>query len=209
MRNIFEKLTNKKIILLSLGLVLLMALVTLLYVYKIVNETIFTIVIFLLLITFSTFTSTLFQRHLTKKMDEKKKGKKYTITKSLAFDIPFKELKANFGSVSLYLENKVLYSLVKVDDPDLFFSEEQQQVKYNIDKKKYNKMIQFYLFDVKDYNLFKKISIINYQSKNFYVGSFIVDNDNKIIYQSDAVPTNDEYKEVYNNFLKLLGLDQE
>ena len=209
MFNFFNNLSKKKIILISIGLVLLMGLVTVLYIYNIVNDTVFTVVLFILLITFSTFTSTLFQRHLTKKMLDKKKGTNLTITRPISFINPLKQIKANYGEVQIYLENKVLYSLVLVNNTEIFFSEEQQQVKYNVDKKKYDKMIQFYLFDVKEYDLFRKISILNYQSKNFYVGSFIVDNTNKVAYQTDKVLPNKEYKEVYDKFISLLGLGQD
>ena len=174
MFNKLEKLSKKKIILISVGLILLMGLTTVLYIYKFLNETVFTIVLFLLLITFSTFTSTLFQRHLNKKMEDKKKGEKLKITRPISFINPLKQLKANFGEVQLYLKDKVLYSLILVNDTNVFFSEDQQQVKYNIDKKKYDKMIQFYLFDIKDYNSFRKISILNYQSKILIIRKMMI-----------------------------------
>ena len=69
-------------------------------------------------------------------------------------------------------------------------------------------MIQFYIFNEKDYNYFRKISIVNYQSKNFYVGSFIFNEVDKTIYQSDNVARNDEYKDIYDNFFKLLNISE-
>ena len=114
------------------------------------------------------------------------------------------------ADLDLYLEDKALYSLIKVNDVELFFSEDQQQIKFNIDKKKYDKLIQFYIFDTKDESLFRKISILNYQSKTFYVGSFIVNEISKTIYQTDNVKPNDEYQNLYNHFLELINvsLDQ-
>ena len=95
---------------------------------------------------------------------------------------------------------------MKVTDAETFFSNDQQQVKYNVDTKKYNRLIQFYLFDVKDYDYFRKISIINYQSDKFYVASFIVDDESKTIYQSDNVARNEEYEPIYKEFLKLINV---
>ena len=56
--------------------------------------------------------------------------------------------------------------------------------------------------------MFRKISILNYQAKNFYVGSFILDDINKEIYQTDYIEPNDEYKGLYENFIKLLSLEK-
>ncbi len=207
MFNLFKGLSNKKIILISIILLLLMAGVVVLYSYKLLNETFFLIIMFVLLMSFSTLTSQLWQRHFEKKLAEKKKGKIYTFNSSVYLKNTTKSLKSNFGTVDLYLENKTLYTLITVNDSEAFFSEESQQVKYNIDRKKYDRLIQFYLFDVKDISLLRKISILNYQSKNFYVGSFIVDNINKTIYQTDDVKPSEEYQNLYDNFLKLLDLN--
>jgi hypothetical protein len=147
-------------------------------------------------------------RRIQKKMIDKKKSKVYPYSGQLEFEKSLKSLKANYGTVNLYLENKVLYVLIKVKDADIFFSEEQQQIKYNVDKNKYNKLIQFYIFDDKDSEYFRKISVINYQSKNFYVGSFINNEINKTIYQSDNVERNEDYQAVYDNFLKLLNINK-
>lgn len=209
MLNFFNRFSNKKLILILSALVVLMVGVVVLYAYSLLNETIFTVVLFLLIIAFSTITSSMMQRHLQKKFDNKKKGKVYSFNEKITFAKPLKSLNANFGKVDLYLENKVLYVLIDVKDAEVFFSEEQQQVKYNVDKKKYDKLIQFYIFDNKDYSYFRKISIINYQSENFYVGSFIIDNDNKTIYQSDNVKRNDEYQPIYDNFLKLINITKD
>lgn len=207
MLNLFKNLSNKKIILISIGLLLLMGGVVVLYAFRLIQETFFIIVLFILLMIFSTLTSQLWQRHFQKKLDDKKKGKKHTFIGDIQFKKPLKNLKANFGTVDLYLEEKTLYTLITVNDSELFFSEDQQQVKYNIDRKKYDKLIQFYIFDVKDSSLFRKISILNYQSKKFYVGSFIVDKEEKTIYQTDNVKPNEDYQNIYDNFFKLLDLN--
>ena len=206
MFNLFKSFSAKKILLFCGIILLLMIGVIILYIYRLLPETAFTIIFFLLIIVFSSLTSTLVNRRIEKKMYDKKKSEVYSVTGDLEFSRSLKTLKANFGTIDLYLENKVLYVLIKVNDADIFFSEEQQQVKYNVDKNKYDKLIQFYIFDEKDYNYFRKISIVNYQSKNFYVGSFIYDELDKTIYQSDNVARNDEYKEIYDNFFELLNI---
>jgi hypothetical protein len=155
---------------------------------------------------FSTISSALMQRKLLKKMNNKKRGQNINFSNELEFKNPLKEFKLNYGKVELYLENKVLYSLIKVEDPVIFFSDEQQKQTYNIDSKKYNKAIQFYVFDTLDDNLFRKISIFNYQAKNFYVASFIIDYNEKVFYQTDNVKPNEEYKDLYDNFIKLITL---
>ena len=207
MLNLFKNLSNKKILLISGGLFLLMVGVVVLYIFKIFNETVFTIILFLLIMLFSSFTSTLMQRKIQKRLEDKKKSQMYRYTSELAFSEPTKRLKANYGLVDLYLEERVLYVLIKVKDTDVFFSKEQQQVKYNIDTKKYDKLIQFYIFDTKDHELYRKISIINYQAEKFYVGSFIFDNETKTIYQTDNVKRNEEYESIYNQFLKLINVE--
>ena len=200
-----NKYTNKQLVLFLILDFLLGISVLVLYIFRLIPEVVFIVGLFILLMIFSTFSSALMQRKLLKKMNNKKKGQKITFTNKLEFENPYKEFKLNYGKVELYLENKVLYSLIKVEDPIIFFSDEQQKATYNIDSKKYNKAIQFYIFDTLDDNLFRKISIFNYQAKNFYVASFIVDYNEKVFYQTDNVKPNEEYKVVYDNFIKLIG----
>ena len=207
MFNLFSKLTKKQILLICGILLLLMVGVITLYIFNLISETIFTVLLFILIIVFTSLTSTLIQRKIEKRMEDKKKGKLLTFEGDLSFSKPLKTIKSNYGKVELYLNNNILYALIHVRDAETFFSEEQQQVKYNVDTRKYNKLIQFYIFDNKDYNLFRKISIINYQSDKFYVGSFIADYELKTIYQSDNVKRNEEYEPIYNEFLKLINVE--
>jgi hypothetical protein len=156
--------------------------------------------------TFSTFTSQLWQRHFQKKLDNKRKGKVYTYSQELELENPLKHLKANYGTIDLYLENKTLYSLFHIKDGALFFSEEQEAVKFKVDPKKYDKAIQFYMFDKSNIDLYRKISILNYQAEKFYVASFIVDFVNKNLYQTDEVKRTEIYEKVFEDFLNLIGI---
>lgn len=208
MLNIFKNFTTKKKLILTGIVFFLMIGVVVLYFFRLINDVFFTISLFILIMIFSTVTSSMIQRRFQKRLEEKKKGKPYNFTNNVEFKNPIKTIKANYGKVDLYLENKVLYTLVTVDDAETFFSNDQQQIKFNIDQRKYNKLIQFYIFDIKDSNLFKKISIINYQAKNFYIGSFIIDNFSHQIYQTDKVKPNDEYQPLFDKFIELLELQQ-
>lgn len=208
MFNLYTKSSSKKVILYFLASLLLIGGVIVLYIFKLINETVFTIGLFVLLMISSTFTSTLIQRRVQKRIENKKKGILYTVLHEVEFNNPLKRIKTNYGKVDLFLEDKCLYSLITVRDVEAFFSEDQQQVKFNVDQKKYDKLVQFYIFNVKDSSLFRKISILNYQAKNFYVGSFILDDINKEIYQTDYIEPNDEYKGLYENFIKLLSLEK-
>lgn len=199
-----QKYTNKQLILFLILDFLLGGLVLVLYIFRLIPEVVFIVGLFILLMIFSTFSSALMQRRIVKKMNNKKRGQDINFSNNLEFKNPLKELKLNYGKVELYLDNKVLYSLIKVDDPYLFFSEDSQKTTYNIDSKKYNKAVQFYIFDTLDENLYRKISIFNYQAKNFYVASFIVDYNKKIIYQTDNVKPNEEYQNLYDNFINLI-----
>lgn len=207
MLNIFKNLTTKKKLIISGVIFLLMAGVVTLYVFELINDTLFTIGLFILLMIFTTITSSIIQNRMQKRLENKKKGKPYTFSDSFKLKNITKQIKTDYGTIDLYLENRVLYSLIMINDGEAFFNS-QHQVKFDIDQKKYNKLIQFYVFDKKDENLFRKISIINYQAKNFYVGSFIIDNLNNTIYQTDKVIPNEEYKKVFDNFIKLLELEQ-
>ena len=209
MFNLFKNLSKKQILFICGGLLLLMVGVIVLYIFNLITETFFTVGLFLLIIFFTSLTSSLIQRKIEKKLEDKKKGKIHKFEGNLSFDKPLKVLKSNYGNVEVYVADKVLYALVKVESAEIFFSEEQQQVKYNVDTKKYNKLIQFYLFDVNDYAYFRKISIINYQSDKFYVASFIADYELKTIYQSDDVKRNAEYEPIYNEFLKLINISED
>ena len=200
-----NKYSNKQLLLFLILDFLLGCLVLVLYIFKLIPEVVFIVGLFILLMIFSTFSSALMQRKLIKKMNNKKRGQNINFVDKLEFKNPLKELKLNYGKVELYLENKVLYSLIKVDDPVIFFSDEQQKATYNVDSKKYNKAIQFYIFDTLDDNLFRKISIFNYQAKNFYVASFIVDYEEKVFFQTDKVEPNNDYKEIYNNFINIIS----
>lgn len=201
-----NKYSNKQLLLFLVLDFLLGCSVLILYIFKLIPEVVFIVGLFILLMVFSTISSALMQRKLLKKMNNKKRGQNINFSTELEFKNPLKEFKLNYGKVELYLENKVLYSLIKVEDPVIFFSDEQQKQTYNIDSKKYNKAIQFYIFDTLDDNLFRKISIFNYQAKNFYVASFIIDYNEKVFYQTDNVKPNEEYKDLYDNFIKLITL---
>ena len=201
-----NKYSNKQLLLFLVLDFLLGCSVLILYIFKLIPEVVFIVGLFILLMVFSTISSALMQRKLLKKMNNKKRGQNINFSNELEFKNPLKEFKLNYGKVELYLENKVLYSLIKVEDPVIFFSDEQQKQTYNIDSKKYNKAIQFYIFDTLDDNLFRKISIFNYQAKNFYVASFIIDYNEKVFYQTDNVKPNEEYKDLYDNFIKLITL---
>lgn len=206
MLNMFNKLSNKVIYLILAGLFLIAGGTVVLYIYRIFNETIFTIVLFVCLMAFSTFTSVLMQRSMMKKMDKKRRSETYTFDKEIKFLKPLKEMKVNYGHAEIYLENKTLYSLFHIKDGNLFFSEEQESVKFKVDTKKYDKAIQFYLFDNSNIDLYRKITILNYQAEKFYVASFLVDYENKTLYQTDNVARNEIYEEVYQDFLNLIGM---
>lgn len=200
-----NKLTNKQLILISLFDLLLSAGVILLYAFNCINQTVFTIVLFILIMIFTTATSAIMQRKMLAKMEMKKRGKTHYYDKEILLENTIKDFKLNYGTVSLYLEDKVLYSLIIVTDSNTFFSEQQQKAEYKI-KQKYDKSVQFYMFINPNSNLTTKISIFNYQAKNFYVGSFIVDNFNKCLFQSDNVKPNEEYQVLYDRFIELLNL---
>ena len=206
MFNLFKNLSNKLIVILAIVTFVLSGGVVLLYAFTdILDSTAFTIILFVLLMIFTSFTSTLINRSMDKRMDNKRKGPKLNY-KELCLKSPDKTIKANFGNLELQVVDKVLYVLIKVSDVDSFFSEDQQQIKYGIDKKKFNKLVQFYVFDEKNSALFRKISILNYQAKNFYVGSFMYNDKEKTIYQTDKVLPNEEYQKLYDNFLELLSI---
>lgn len=206
----FNKLSNKTIWILMGVDLLLAAGVIVLYFYKLFNETVFVILLFVILITFSTLSSTLMQRSLTKKMENKRKGKPYYYqNEEIILDKPLKEFKANYGKIELYLEDRVLYSLIKVTDANVFFSDSQQEIKYNVGEKKYDKAVQFYLFYTNESNLFRKISVFNYQAKNFYIASFIVDEKIKSLYQTDNVKPNEDFQKNYDRFIELLKVTNE
>lgn len=202
-----NRFTNKQLLLIALIDVLLSAGVILLYAFSIINQTIFTIVLFILIMIFTTSTSAIMQRKMLKKMELKKRGKTYYFDKDLMLENTLKDFKLNYGTVSLYLEDKVLYSLITVTDSNTFFSEQQQKAEYKI-KQKYDHSVQFFIFINPDSNLTTKISIFNYQAKNFYVGSFIVDTNNNCLYQADNVKPNEEYQNLYNRFIELLNLKE-
>ena len=64
MLNLFNKFSNKKILLISALLLLLMVGVVVLYIFHLLSETIFTVLLFILVMAFTTLTSELFQRKL-------------------------------------------------------------------------------------------------------------------------------------------------
>ena len=206
MGNLFKKLTNKTIVLICGGALLLMVGVVILFVFNLIDESFFTIALFILLMVFSTLTSVIWQRKFEKRLIEKKKGELYQVDGEIKFNNPLKIIKANYGEVSLYLADKTLYALIKVVDADTFFSEASQQIKYNVDKKKYDNLIQFYIFNPTDINMYKKISIINYQAENFYVGSFIFDGEDNTIFQTEYIKPTEVYEAIYQNFLELINI---
>lgn len=206
MLNMFSKLSNKVVYLILGGLALISAGVVFLYIYKIINETLFTIFLFICLMCFSMLTSLLMQRGMLKKMDKKRRSQLYTFNEEIKFNKPLKTAKVNYGNAEYYLENKTLYSLFHIKDGALFFSEEQEAVKFKVDPKKYDKAIQFYMFDKSNIDLYRKISILNYQAEKFYVASFIVDFENKNLYQTDEVKRTEIYEKVFEDFLNLIGI---
>ena len=71
MLNLFGKLTIKKTILFSIILFILMAGVVVLYIFRLINELVFTISLFILIMLFSSLTSSIIHKRVQKQ--EKRK----------------------------------------------------------------------------------------------------------------------------------------
>ena len=68
MFNLFSKLMKKQILLICGILLLLMVGVITLYIFNLISETIFTVLLFILIIVFTSLTSTLIQRKIESRM---------------------------------------------------------------------------------------------------------------------------------------------
>ena len=95
MFNLFNKLSKKQILIICTILLLLMVGVITLYIFNLISETIFTVLLFILIIVFTSLTSTLIQRKIEKKLEDKKKGKLLTFEGDLSFSMPLKTIKSN------------------------------------------------------------------------------------------------------------------
>ena len=206
MGKFFNGLSNKKILLLILSLMLIGAGFIVLYVFKLIENTLFIILLFIVLVTTSSLSSLLMNRHYQKKLDKKKRGKMYYTTNGLSLVGNTKEYVVNYGKVQFYFEKNVIYNLSIITNPELFFSDNQEEIKLKIDEKKYQKSVQFFVFDSKRKDLYRKISILNYQAKRFYVGSFIYDEKTQLFYQTDAVKPDKEFEPLIARMLELLNL---
>lgn len=206
MFRLFRTVSAKKIGLLILVDLILSAAVIVLYIYKLINQTVFTVLLFITLIALSFFTSALTERSFSKRLDKKRMKRKFEINKDeVSFFKPSKVKTTNFGEVSTYNEKNTLFILNKVYKPEIFFSEEQEKYDLKIDYNKYKFVLQFYIFESKDYELIKKIRILNYQAKKFYIASFIYNKENNMLLQTDDVKPNDDYEIKYQEFIELLN----
>ena len=203
-----QNLKNKYIIL-FIGLDLLIgAAIILLYYFKLVPQIVLTIGVFLVLITASSLSSIIMNRYFQKKLEKKKRGKLYQIKDNLSLKGKIKEFNVNYGKVQFLFETKYIYNLTIIENPELFFSDQQDEIKLNIDENKYQKSIQFFIFDVNRNDLYRKISILNYQAKKFYVASFMYDSEKKVMYQTDNVEPNEEFKKMFQRFIQLLNIEE-
>ena len=208
MVNFFQKLKNKQIVLFIIIDLLIGAGIVTLYFFKLIPQIVLTIGVFLVLITSSSFSSMLMSRHFQKKLDKKRRGKLYQVNDELKLKGKIKEFEVNYGKVQFFFESKNIYNLSYITNQEIFFSDEQENIKLNIDETKYNKSFQFFVFDSKRMDLYRKISILNYQAKRFYVASFMYDSELKTIYQTDAVLPNEEFQKLYKRFIQLLDLEE-
>lgn len=205
MFKLFRAMSAKKIGLFILINFMLAAGIIVLYIYRLINQTLFTVLLFIVLISISFLTSALTERSFNKRLDKKRMKRKFQINKSeVAFLKPFKVKTTNFGEVSTYNEKNTLFILNKVKKPELFFSEEQEKYDLKIDFNKYKYVLQFYIFEAKDYELIKKIRILNYQAKKFYIASFIYYQEDNLLVQTDDVKPNLDYEVKYQEFINLL-----
>ena len=204
----FRNLKNKQIVLFIIIDLLIGAGIVTLYFFKLIPEIVLTIGVFLVLITSSSFSSMLMSRHFQKKLDKKRRGKLYQVNDELKLKGKVKEFEVNYGKVQSFFESKNIYNLSYITNPEIFFSDDQENIKLNIDETKYNKSIQFFVFDSKRMDLYRKISILNYQAKRFYVASFMYDSDSKTIYQTDAVMPSEDFQKLYKRFIQLLDLEE-
>lgn len=178
-----------------------------LYVFRYIPETVFLIVLFIVLITSSFLSSSLMERHFRHRFDKKRRGKLYFCENAMLQDAT-KEQEVNYGYVQIKTVNRKAFFLTRVTNAGLFFSEEQGTANLKIDLKKFDKVIQFYIFDSKDSAYRQKMIILNYQAQNFYIGSFVYDEERKEIYQADNVVPNKEYESIYDEFIKMLKFQE-
>lgn len=208
MVNFVKNLKNRQIILFIVIDILIGAAIIALYYFKLVPQIVLTIGVFLVLITGSSLSSLLMNRHYQKKLEKKHRGKLYIVSDDLTLKGKIKEFNVNYGKVQFYFEGKNIYNLSYITNPEVFFSDDQENIKLRIDENKYEKSIQFFVFDNDRQDLYRKISILNYQAKKFYVASFMYDKVTKEIYQTDAVSPGDEFVNLYERFIDLLNFEE-
>lgn len=180
--------------------------VVILYINKLITQALFMIGLFILLLIFSSCTSAIFNRLIMKRINKKKKTRKFKVTTNTIDILDAEIIETNYGKVYLRNISKTMYSLTVVDKPEIFFSDEASNLKSRVESKKFSRSIQFYVFDSSLYDYYNKISVFNYQAKNFYIASFLYDKNNQILKQADNVLPNEEFSEYVEKFHKMMGL---
>ena len=208
MFNFFGKLTKKTAISGTILSLLAGAVIIILYIYKVINQTVFTILLFISLISFSTFSSSLTSQALQKKLLKKRHGETYKVNGEILLNGDIKEFQLNYGLVQLFFEDRVVYNLTIVENPELFFSDEQEALKYKIDQNKYKKAIQLFVFEPSSEQIYRKIHIMNYQAKNFYVASYIYNREQSTLVHTDSVKPSEEFLPLFEKFIKKLPIEE-
>lgn len=203
-----KKLSNKIVLIISGVILLLLVGVILLFAFQIINQTAFIVATFIGLIAFSSATSLLMNRYFQKKLTLKKIGKTYEFEGELNLDVFAKKQDINYGSVNVYFEKKTIYYVTVVKDIKAFFSDVQESINLKIDYKKYDKAIEFYIFEPNDFDEFRKVCMINYQAKNFYVASYVLDKEKHSLLHSENLEPNDEFSPYVERMLELLNVKE-
>jgi len=200
-----KKLSKKIKIIIIIGLFVFAIALAVLKFANIIDETVFMIFFFICIMGSSTLISSLFNEYFQKKLYAKKKGSTYKYD-NLYFEKPSIVEELNFGIVEIYFEKDIIYNLNIVNDSNLFFAKEKENMKSKIDMSKYKKSIEFYIF--KDESEISKKILFNYQGKDFFIASFIINEENKTMYHIDDVMPNEDFKPYYDKMLELLKLEE-
>ena len=205
----FRKLNIKTRYLIIISVLSLLAsvAVALLYLYHVIdNQPLFLILMFIAIFTFTSSTSAMINRLVSKQLDKKRRGKKFSFDMKIDESIFDRVEDHNYGKWYIKFVNKTAYALTVVNDSQIFFSEEAS--KQDLKNNKISKSIQFYIFNLKDYSISNtQIKMLNYQAKKFFLQSFIYDENKNILQQVEEVKADNEFYDDVKRMYQFLGID--
>lgn len=198
-----KSFSSKKLCLLLVSSFVLCLLVIVLYLYSIINQTIFLVLCMSCFLFSSIVINEITARFMRKKFEAKYVKKIYDIKDDIHISLSkAKHSKFSFADCYLVIKGNAAFKILVVNDNDLYFSDNLPKEKSNTKLDNCEKFYVFEIFKSADEGLKKKLQLYTFQSDKLYYTAFYFEGSNLI--QAHYDKPNDIHNDNINYILDML-----